>query len=159
MDNARRDKSILYNRVCINILVYSSLLASANLYVKALSDGVGLFAGLFHVTYTSKIFLIFIFFISGIILQLTAFYPRKVWVPEYSRFNQMVLDRFMYNTSKILNKMGEQFKINEFPIIILFILTGVVLWVSSISWLSILLSLFLLSYGLYILSTIIRFKY
>ena len=74
----RRDKSILYSRVSIIILVYSTLLSMASLYIEALDSGIALYGGLFHATSTTQIFDIFIFLISGCILQLTAFYPRKV---------------------------------------------------------------------------------
>jgi NADH-ubiquinone oxidoreductase chain 2 len=74
----RRDKSILYSRVAIVVLLYSSLLAMASLFFVYLDRGIGLYGGLFHATSTTQIFHIFIFLISGIILQLTGFYPRKV---------------------------------------------------------------------------------
>jgi NADH-ubiquinone oxidoreductase chain 2 len=74
----RRDKSILFSRVAITVLLYSSLLGMNSLYVNYLDTGVGLYGGLFHVTSITQIFHIFIFLISAAILQLTAFYPRKV---------------------------------------------------------------------------------
>lgn len=74
----RRDKSILYSRVGIIILAYTTILSSGGLYIEALSLGIGLYGGLFHVTSISQIFHIFIFILSAVILQLTAFYPRKV---------------------------------------------------------------------------------
>jgi NADH-ubiquinone oxidoreductase chain 2 len=74
----RRDKSILYSRVAIVVLLYSSLLAMASLFFVYLDRGIGLYGGLFHATSTTQIFHIFIFLISAIILQLTGFYPRKV---------------------------------------------------------------------------------
>jgi len=52
--------------------------------------------------------------------------------------------------------MGEQFKITEYPLIILFIVTGAVFLMSSNDLVSIFLSIELQSYGLYILSTIYR---
>ena len=52
--------------------------------------------------------------------------------------------------------MGEQFKIIEYPIIILFIITGSVLLISSSDLVSIFLSIELQSYGLYLLSTLYR---
>jgi NADH:ubiquinone oxidoreductase subunit 2 (subunit N) len=52
--------------------------------------------------------------------------------------------------------MGEQFKITEYPLIILFIITGAVLLMSTNDLVSIFLSIELQSYGLYILSTIYR---
>jgi NADH-ubiquinone oxidoreductase chain 2 len=74
----RRDKSILFSRVAIIVLFYSSLLTILSLFINNLSNGIGLYGGLFHTTSITEIFHIFIFLISGVILQLTAFYPRKV---------------------------------------------------------------------------------
>jgi NADH-ubiquinone oxidoreductase chain 2 len=74
----RRDKSILYSRVSIIVLLYCSLPAFNSLFITSLDTGVGLYGGLFHATSTTQIFHIFIFLISAVILQLTAFYPRRV---------------------------------------------------------------------------------
>jgi NADH-ubiquinone oxidoreductase chain 2 len=43
-----------------------------------LDNGLGLYGGLFHATSTTQTFHLFIFLISAVVLQLTAFYPRKV---------------------------------------------------------------------------------
>jgi NADH-ubiquinone oxidoreductase chain 2 len=74
----RRDKSILYSRVSIIILIYSSILAFTSLYFTCLDRGIGMYGGLFHATSITHSFHIFIFLISAVILQLTAFYPRRV---------------------------------------------------------------------------------
>ena len=74
----RRDKSILYSRVAIIVLLYSSLLAVFSLYLTYLDKGIGLYGGLFHATSTTQVFHIFILLISAVILQLTAFHPRRV---------------------------------------------------------------------------------
>jgi len=50
--------------------------------------------------------------------------------------------------------MGEQFKIIEYPLILLFIITGSIFLVSTSDLVSIFLSIELQSYGLYLLSTI-----
>jgi len=152
----RRDKSILFSRVAIIVLLYSSLLAINGLYVNSLDTGIGLYGGLFHVTSTTQIFHIFIFIISALILQLTAFYPRKVWLPEYSSLSKFFLYNFLYYRTKIINKMGEQFQIIEYPLILLFIITGAIFLVSTSDLVSIFLSIELQSYGLYLLSTIYR---
>jgi NADH-ubiquinone oxidoreductase chain 2 len=152
----RRDKSILYNRVAITVLLYSSLLAITSLFINNLASGIGLYGGLFHATSTTQIFHIFIFFISALILQLTAFYPRRVWIKEYSSLTKLVLYNFLYYRTKIVNKMGEQFKIIEYPLIILFIITGATFLVSTSDLVSIFLSIELQSYGLYLLSTLYR---
>ncbi len=74
----RRDKSILFSRVAIIILLYSSFYAVVSLNMNYLAKGIGLFSGLFHISSTTQTFHLFIFLISAIILQLTAFYPRRV---------------------------------------------------------------------------------
>ena len=152
----RRDKSILFSRVAIIVLLYSSLIALATLYFAYLDRGIGLYGGLFHATSTTHIFHIFIFLISAAILQLTGFYPRKVWVTNYSSISKLFLYNFIYYRTKIVDKMGEQFKIIEYPLILLFIITGAIFLVSTSDLVSIFLSIELQSYGLYLLSTLYR---
>jgi NADH-ubiquinone oxidoreductase chain 2 len=152
----RRDKSILFNRVGLTILLYSILIALNSLYFTSLEGGIGLYGGLFHATSITQVFHIFIFFISVIILQLTSFYPRKVWVPEYSSLKKLLFYNFLYYRTKIVNKMGEQYKIIEYPLILLFIIIGAVFLISTSDLVSIFLSIELQSYGLYLLSTLYR---
>ena len=152
----RRDKSILFSRVAIIVLLYSSSVALTSLYFTYLDRGIGLYGGLFHATSTTQIFHIFIFFISAIILQLTGFYPRKVWINSYSSISKLFLYNFSYYRTKIIDKMGEQFKIIEYPLILLFIITGALFLVSTSDLVSIFLSIELQSYGLYLLSTLYR---
>ena len=152
----RRDKSILFSRVAIIVLLYSSLVAMASLYVTYLDRGIGLYGGLFHATSITQIFHIFIFLISAIILQLTGFYPRKIWLNNYSSISKLFLYNLSYYRTKIVDKMGEQFKIIEYPLILLFIITGALFLVSTSDLVSIFLSIELQSYGLYLLSTLYR---
>ena len=152
----RRDKSILYSLISINILCISCLITLESLNLTTLGKGIGLFGGLFHATATSHIFHMFIFLLSAIILQLTGFYPRKVWIKEYSSLPKLFLSKFVFYKTDIINKMGEQFKIIEYPLILLFIITGATFLISSSDIVSIFLSIELQSYGLYLLSTIYR---
>jgi NADH-ubiquinone oxidoreductase chain 2 len=151
----RRDKSILYSRNLIFILSITFIIGLLSINLKSINN-IGLFGGLFHTTTITNTFHIFIFFVSAIILQLTAFYPRKVWVEEYSSLNKIIKNNFIYFNSKILNKMGEQFKIIEYPLILLFIITGATFLISSSDIVSIFISIELQSYGLYLLSTLYR---
>lgn len=152
----RRDKSILFSRVAIIILLYCCLLVMHSLYFSYLDKGIGLYGGLYNATSSTHVFHVFIFILSACILQLTGFYPRKVWIPEYSSFYKIFFCKFIYYNSKISNKMGQQFTIIEYPLIILFIVTGAIFLVSSSDLVSIFLSIELQSYGLYLLSTIYR---
>jgi NADH-ubiquinone oxidoreductase chain 2 len=153
---SRRDKSILYSRVAISILLLSTLIAYDNLSLLFLAKGIGIFGGLFHTTATTNTFHIFIFLITSVILLLTSFYPRKVWLKHNSSPTKILFTKLIYYGTLITNKMGEQFKIIEYSLIILFIVTGSVFLISTSDLVSIFLSIELQSYGLYLLSTIYR---
>jgi len=152
----RRDKSILFSRAAITVLLYSSQVGMQSLYVTSLETGIGLYGALFQVTSTTQVFHIFIFIICAIILQLTGFYPRRVWLKEHSSLKNILFYNLNYYKTKITNKMGEQFKIIEYPLILLFIITGAAFLISTSDLVSIFLSIELQSYGLYLLSTIYR---
>lgn len=152
----RRDKSILYSRATITILVLAIFISYDNLYFLFLNKGIGIFGGLFHSTSTTAVFQIFILSISSVILLLTSFYPRKVWLKEYSSMDRLLFTKLIYYQTIILNKMGEQFKIIEYSLIILFIVIGSIFLISTSDLVSIFLSIELQSYGLYLLSTIYR---
>ena len=98
----KRDKSILFSRVVINGLLFSSFLALNNLYLKPLEKGVGIYGGLFNVTTFTQTFNIFIFLVSATILTLTAFYPRKVYVKQFSSFYKLLSSKFLYNKNLIV---------------------------------------------------------
>ena len=68
-----REKSILYSRSVIIGLILTSFLAYQGLYVTALSDGIGIYGGLFNITTFTQSFNMFILVISVVILTLTAF--------------------------------------------------------------------------------------
>ena len=120
-----------------------------------LDKGIGFYGGLFHATPITQVFHIFMFFVSAIILQLTAFYPRKVWTKNHASLYALFFNKLFYDTN-LINKMGQQFSIIEYPLIILFIITGGVFLVSASDIVSIFLCIELQSYGLYLLSTLYR---
>jgi len=152
--NSRRDISILYNRIAILILIYCIFNDITSLTV--VTKGIGLHGGLLLINNITQIFHIFVYIISALILTLTSFYPRKVWVPEHTSLKSLFFNKFIYYNTKIINKMGEQFKLTEYPLILLFIVTGAIFLMSTNDLVSIFLSIELQSYGLYILSTIYR---
>ena len=155
----RRDKSILYSRISILGLFYSSLLLYFNMDLTFIQKSISLFGGLLYCKSYTLFFTLFIFFLSSIILSLTSFYPRKIWIKDssslYNIFKRTTTEIYYYNI-KIINKMGEQFRIIEYSLILLFIITGAVFLLSSCDLISIFLSIELQSYGLYLLSAIYR---
>lgn len=152
----RRDKSILFNRVTIIILLYSIIIGILSFYISSIDKGIGLYGGLFHITSITHLFQIFIFIISAIILLLTSFYPRKLTSTLSLFIKNELLSNYTNFYTKLQNKMGEQYKIIEYPLILLFIIIGAVFLVSSSDLVSIFLSIELQSYGLYLLSTLYR---
>ena len=146
----KREKSIFYSRLAIIILIISLLLGIENIYIFSLEKGIGLYGGLFYITANTQTFHIFIYIISAVILQLTAFYPIKIYIN-----NNFIKYKNIFNF-KIKEKKGEEFKIIEYPLIILFIIIGAILLISSSDLVSIFLSIELQSNGLYLLSTLCR---
>ncbi len=152
----RKDKSILYSRLVIIIIFFTSLLLLKDLSFNNLNKGIALFGGLYHTTTLTHIFHFIILILSLIIMFLTAFYPRKVWNKDYSSFVKIFIYKYIYSTKKILNKTSKQFRLLEYPLIILFIIIGALLVISTNDLISIFLSIELQSYGLYIISTLYR---
>jgi NADH-ubiquinone oxidoreductase chain 2 len=151
-----RDRSLLFSRVVIKSLLFASLLAFNNSFIKPLEKGIGIYGGLFNITTFTQTFNIFLFLISATILILTAFYPRKVFIKEHSSVQDLVTNKFSYNKNSISNKTSEQFRIIEYALIIVFILCGAVFLISTGDLISVFLSIELQSYGLYILSCLYR---
>ena len=152
----RRDKSILFSRIVVKSLVLCAFLAYSNLYVRPLEKGIGIYGGLFNVTTFTQSFNIFILLISAVIVTLTAFYPRKVYIRNHSSIYNLLSNKLSYNKNLISNKTGEQFRIIEYALIIVFVLCGAVFLISTADLVSVFLSIELQSYGLYILSTLYR---
>ena len=138
------------------VLLYCATVAYVAVNLTISANGIGLFGGLFHISPITQIFQIFLYSLSFVIVQLTGFYPRKLWIKNYSSALSMFMYKFVYETTNIVGKMGQQFKIIEYPLILLFIITGGILVMSSSDIVSIFLSIELQSYGLYLLATLYR---
>jgi len=171
----RRDKSILFSRVGIIIFINCFILLILNLNFKFLEKGISLLGGLIFCKSYIQIFTLFLFLLIIIILILTSFYPRKILFERYKEnyyrggstlyvdllkkkekqlnlFN-IIEDQYV---TKVLNKKGEQFKLIEYPLIILFVLSGAIFLITSNDLITIFLSIELQSYGLYIICTLYR---
>ena len=156
----RRDISIFYSRIGILILFYCIYLSFNNLFITYLDNGIGLFGGLFYISSITQSFHILIFFISLLILNMTGFYPRKLISNKYMSFFNLLFTRLHFinklSVSNIILKKGEQYTIIEYTLILLFIIMGSVLLVSSSDLVSIFLAIELQSYGLYLLCAMYR---
>ena len=152
----KQEKSILFSRIVFTGLLLTSILCYNNLHTTSLSKGIGIYGGLFNVTTFTQSFNLFILVISGIIILLTSFYPRKAIISEYSSPISLIFSKWSYNKTIISNKTGGQFRIIEYALVIVFVLCGSLFLMSTGDLISLFLSIELQSYGLYILCTLYR---
>ncbi|PZU82633.1 MAG: hypothetical protein DI529_14005 [Chryseobacterium sp.] len=151
----RPDTSILYSRIGILIIFYSIISAYTTYFITYLEKGIGLYGGLFNVTAITHTFQIFVLLICGIILLLTGFYPRKKYIGD----STSMIDTIFKNVKQyvnIINKVSEQFTIIEYALIIIFVISGATLLLSSGDLGSIYLCIELQSFSLYIISSMHR---
>ena len=122
--NTRREKSMLYSRLTIIILLFTISICYDILSFKFLSKGIGIYQGLLHVNSVTIVFYIFICILSACILTLTSFKPHKILLDIKERNLKINL------LNKLIN-LSEQFRIIEYPLIILFVITGAIFLMSS----------------------------
>ena len=147
----RPDTSILYSRIGLLIVFYSIISTMLSFHITYLQTGIGLYGGLFHVTPITHGFQIFILLLCGIILLMTGFYPRK----KHKSVSMSLWNKVKEYTS-IINKTSEQFTIIEYALIIIFVISGATLLLTSSDLGSIYLCIELQSFSLYIISAIHR---
>ena len=119
-----------------------------------------MFGGLFYTSPITQTFHILIFIITLLILNLTGFYPRKLISSQYLSLYKLLFTKLQFvkniAVSNIILKKGEQYTILEYTLMLLFIVIGSLLLISSSDFVSIFLSIELQSYGLYLLCTMYR---
>jgi len=131
---------ILFQRLSSIILIYAGALSLNALYIQSIGSGIGIYSGLFHVTFISQVLDIFIFIIGAIIL--------------IARPSNVLRGT---NNSKIGNLEENNYKnAIEYCLIVMFSTLGASLLISSSDLISMYLSLELQSFGVYILSTLYR---
>src|SRR6059058_2757936 len=98
-------------------ILYSIISSMSSFYITYLQKGIGLYNGLFNITPITHSFQIFILLVSGIILLMTGFYPRKKHKGDSTSILNIFAKRVKQYTS-IINKVSEQFTIIEYALII-----------------------------------------
>ena len=146
--NNRRDISIVYNRLIVLVVLCSIYLIYMN--INNISAGIILFNGLFFLENYSIISICFILILSVFILLITSFYPRK-----FINTDNIIIKNRPLNVL-FLNKSSEQFRILEYPLLLLFCISGAIFLISSSDIVSIFLSIELQSYSLYLIAAIYR---
>jgi NADH-ubiquinone oxidoreductase chain 2 len=144
--NNRRDLSIIYNRLITLVVFYSLILLWTS--VNSLKISVILFNGLFFLESYSVIIISFVLILSIFIILITSFYPRKVLSD--------IVDNKKILSILFINKNSEQYRIMEYPLLLIFCVTGAIFLISSSDIISIFLSIELQSYSLYLITAIYR---
>jgi NADH-ubiquinone oxidoreductase chain 2 len=120
-----------------------------------LEKGIGLYGGLFNITAITQTFQLFILLISGIVLSMTSFYPRKKYVGNSTSIIDTLFKKVKQYIN-IINKVSEQFTIIEYALIVIFVISGAMLLLTSGDLGSIYICIELQSFSLYIISSMHR---
>ena len=149
----RRDKSILYYRTSSIMFALMLFIGLNCLNLFNLNNTISLYGGLFNINSTLYIFQLFIYGITAIIIGLSGVYSKNVYINNNSieKSNSKIINEIKNSIYKI-----EQFKIIEYPLIILFIIVGATFLISSNDIVSLFISIELQSYGLYLLAVSYR---
>ena len=127
---------ILFQRMSSIILIYAGALSLNALYIQSIGSGIGIYSGLFHVTFISQILEIFIYIIGAAIL---------------------IARPLNLNNTKTLKIETIYYKNTiEYCLVIVFSTLGASLLISSSNLISMYLSIELQSFGVYILTTLYR---
>jgi len=148
--------SQLITRISAIIFIYSGALALNAFYIQSIGSGLGIYSGLFHVTITSQLLDVLLFFLSALILMswplITSTYYDKVVSFKPQTLLKGDGTAFVSKTTFV----GEYTPRTEYCLIVLFSALGSTLLISSSDLLSMYLSIELQSFGLYILATLYR---
>jgi NADH-ubiquinone oxidoreductase chain 2 len=150
-------------------IVSSLVVLSMNIHMNFIHEGLILYGGLFMIKSHSVIFILFILILSTFILGLNSFYIRKM-NPSVKNLKEDIEENIKENIStksnssfdirnnyiNKINRMAYEYRIIEYPLIVLFCLTGAIFLLCSYDIISIFLSIELQSYGLYLLCSIHR---
>jgi NADH-ubiquinone oxidoreductase chain 2 len=129
---------ILFQRISSIILIYAGALSLNALYIQSIGSGIGIYSGLFHVTFISQFLDIFIYIIGATILMAR---PMPIYVISK---NSTIMEENSYKNSI------------EYCLLIMFSILGASLLISSSNLISMYLSIELQSFAVYILSTLYK---
>jgi len=126
---------IIFQRMSSIILIYAGALSLNALYIQSIGSGIGIYSGLFHVTFISQLLEIFIYIIGAAILIARPYVaPKNI---------SIILENNYKNTI-------------EYSLIIIFSTLGASLLISSSNLISMYLSTELQSFAVYILPTLYK---
>lgn len=137
-----KDCSIAYSRITQLLIIYILGFLYKTFFFLALKENIYLFNATIQLDIYNYVFIIFVLTLSFFILVLTSFYP------VYSEIKKINL--------KILKKIGKHYKITEYSLLILFIISGSLTLMVNNDLITFFLAIELQSYGLYLLCTVFK---
>lgn len=129
---------ILFSRITSTILIYSALLSINVIDISSLASGVGIYSGFFHVNITSLSIDAFIFICASIIIL------------SFTVFN------YTFHNNIITTSTVKYSSVQEYSLMVVFIVIGQSLLISSSDIVSIFLSIELQSFAIYVLCTLYK---
>lgn len=156
----RKIHVLTYPRIASIILIYTGVLSFNSLYIQSIGSGIGVYSGLFQVTYISQCFDIFIAFIGSLILiawplLITDNYLQSGGGGTSEKKGNSITDVY---TVIETGAMSIHSYPREYSLIILMSALGQSLLISSSDLISLYLSIELQSFGVYILASLYRYS-
>jgi NADH-ubiquinone oxidoreductase chain 2 len=145
---------IIFQRITSIILIYAGAISLNALYIQSIGSGIGIYSGLFHVTFISQLLEIFIYIIGAIILIARPNIHTTINTNHISinDFNNIRIEH-----KNITNILENNYKNTiEYSLVILFSTLGASLLISSSNLISMYLSIELQSFAVYILPTLYK---
>jgi NADH-ubiquinone oxidoreductase chain 2 len=143
---------IIFQRMSSIILIYAGALSLNALYIQSIGSGIGIYSGLFHVTFISQLLEIFIYIIGAAILI-----ARPLPTLDGTELSMAVPVFGGQGNNNISIKLENNYKNTiEYSLIIIFSTLGASLLISSSNLMSMYLSIELQSFAVYILPTLYK---
>src|ERR1700688_2242882 len=146
---------IIFQRMSSIILIYAGALSLNALYIQSIGSGIGIYSGLFHVTFISQLLEIFIYIIGAAILIARPISFAKT--SAYSSTPTPLKEGSQLATNNISKILENNYKNTiEYSLIVIFSTLGASLLISSSNLISMYLSIELQSFAVYILPTLYK---
>lgn len=144
---------IIFQRMSSIILIYAGALSLNALYIQSIGSGIGIYSGLFHVTFISQLLEVFIYIIGATILIARPI----VSTPPTPSINGMTDGAEAKQSNNISIILENNYKnAIEYSLVIIFSTLGASLLISSSNLISMYLSTELQSFAVYILPTLYK---
>src|ERR1700689_2504492 len=143
---------IIFQRMSSIILIYAGALSLNALYIQSIGSGIGIYSGLFHVTFISQLLEVFIYIIGATILIAR---PSLVTAPSSLLFKKHVEEGCSMSGASLSLENNYKNTI-EYSLVIIFSTLGASLLISSSNLISMYLSIELQSFAVYILPTLYK---